>query len=1488
MSQTHRSITAFIAIATIAAAMFGTQPQHARAADDWVDATTIVVTTLLDKIDPNDGFCSLREAMQRAFDNSLNNQVKNDCPQSTSGNTQIKFGVAGNLVISNGVNGGQMPNIRNIVTLVGPITINAANADQILFDVESDGKFNLINVNIKNAKWTAIDSRGELKIAGGKFENNSAGGAGGGVIRNDGTAIIAGATFINNKAVRKSPGEGAKDGGAIRSSWVLTVTGSTFKTNVSDGEGGAIKIQAGRMAIVDSTFTGNVTEGSFCPNCYGAGGGAIATTDSGNVYPFVIKRGIFNGNAAQKGVGGAIFHKAGTLMTISDSTFQGNHAGAPGAEAVGGAIHNVYDMVIKRSTFTANSAQGNGGAISTETSGGDHTLTLRMVAFTGNNASGKGGALASMGLNSSAAKIDAKGVQITGNVADNGGGGIYVNDSKYDKAEFKMSVWQNLPQNCLDSNLLDDNLPKPAVSNPPIDSKGQNSFSDNTCDDDDDDEDDKETDAINPDPQLEAPANNGGVPGMLTQKPAITSPLVDKIDPAQNDNDPETQFDIRSMQRPMNGTGIGAIPFYDIGSFERDDASPKFSSLPPPLGVVNLGTVGQGAPFNKVNALQVFNGGEINLTLSAGSLSGANAGEFSVTGLPASVSPNGSSLIGVQCTPGSAGQRTATLSFNTNDPAFPTVSYTLQCTGSVNQAGFGSNLNPPGPIARNTVLGSPDLSFLQVYETGGAALQLSNPQLVSDPPGAITLQTAFPINIPNGGGPTGIGLVCTATAIGTQTATLTFNTNDPNKPQVSYNIICTVAKTKDPFWGTNISINNGLIGANGPYGIAISPDGRHVYVVDEGDDRVSAYAINDSNVLSHIGSFDSSTLPAASQFDGPMQVAVSADGANVYVTGRLSASITTFARNADSGELVFVDTVKNGAGYGCVLNQGCQGNVAGLAGAYGIALSPDGKFIYVSSITEDSVVVFRRSETTGAPSSTALLGSGAYFVQRFTHPTLNSAYGLAMSPDGTSLLVTGYSSDSLLALQRDPITGELGYAQTLSTGDAPGLNGVFRVILTPAGDFAYTASYDGNAVCAFSRNIVNGALSPVNCVQDATNLKNASDVALTPDGKNVLATAYGGDNVAQLARNANTGALVLQDTLFRDPITTFPSLNGARGIVVNPNNQAAYATGFLDDRVVSLRFARPKPVMTGVLPASKPAGATNVLLTVSGIDFTSWSVVRVNGAARTTHFINDTMLTVEMQNGDFANAGQLDITVFTPSPGGGTSNALKFTVLAPGAQPIPAIQSISVLGMLAGSGGVNITVKGQDFVPAAQVLFNGQPRATTFVSSQELQATLTAADLAAVGPVVIAVTNVPVMNAFDAFSGGGVAVVDAGAGTSNNAVLNVVAPNQNVQPSITSLSQNSIAMLSPVDQLEVIVNGSGFMPESVATWNDEPRMTQFISANQLKVTLNAGDFTVSTIAAIKVTNPAPGGGDSNVVNFAVLGPVPEVFLYRTRLPIVMR
>src|SRR5258706_6131995 len=72
------------------------------------------------------------------------------------------------------------------------------------------------------------------------------------------------------------------------------------------------------------------------------------------------------------------------------------------------------------------------------------------------------------------------------------------------------------------------------------------------------------------------------------------------------------------------------------------------------------------------------------------------------------------------------------------------------------------------------------------------------------------------------------------------------------------------------------------------------------------------------------------------------------------------------------------------------------------------------------------------------------------------------------------------------------------------------------------------------------------------------------------------------------------------------------------------------------------------------------------------------------------------------------------------------------------------------------------------------------------------------------------------------------------------------------------------------------VNGTGFAPTAVVNWNGSSRLTAAISHSQLKATINASDVAKARTASITVTNPAPGGGISNVVFFPIRNPLPEV------------
>jgi hypothetical protein len=74
------------------------------------------------------------------------------------------------------------------------------------------------------------------------------------------------------------------------------------------------------------------------------------------------------------------------------------------------------------------------------------------------------------------------------------------------------------------------------------------------------------------------------------------------------------------------------------------------------------------------------------------------------------------------------------------------------------------------------------------------------------------------------------------------------------------------------------------------------------------------------------------------------------------------------------------------------------------------------------------------------------------------------------------------------------------------------------------------------------------------------------------------------------------------------------------------------------------------------------AGSPGFTLTVNGSNFVPSSVVRWNGADRTTTYQGATQLQAAIQGSDIATPGSVPVTVFTPGPGGGNSNALTFTV----------------------------------------------------------------------------------------------------------------------------------------------------------------------------------------------------------------------------------
>src|SRR5262249_3921422 len=118
---------------------------------------------------------------------------------------------------------------------------------------------------------------------------------------------------------------------------------------------------------------------------------------------------------------------------------------------------------------------------------------------------------------------------------------------------------------------------------------------------------------------------------------------------------------------------------------------------------------------------------------------------------------------------------------------------------------------------------------------------------------------------------------------------------------------------------------------------------------------------------------------------------------------------------------------------------------------------------------------------------------------------------------------------------------------------------------------------------------------------------------------------------------------------------------------IQVTNPAACVGGACSSNTLALAVTAPPPAPTlsSINPATVAGGGAAFTLTAVGTTFAGNSVVQVNGASRPTTFGDSTQLTASIPASDIASAGALSITVFTPAPGGGTSNAQPLTITGP-------------------------------------------------------------------------------------------------------------------------------------------------------------------------------------------------------------------------------
>lgn len=176
--------------------------------------------------------------------------------------------------------------------------------------------------------------------------------------------------------------------------------------------------------------------------------------------------------------------------------------------------------------------------------------------------------------------------------------------------------------------------------------------------------------------------------------------------------------------------------------------------------------------------------------------------------------------------------------------------------------------------------------------------------------------------------------------------------------------------------------------------------------------------------------------------------------------------------------------------------------------------------------------------------------------------------------------------------------------------------------------------------------------------------------------------------------------------------------------------------------MASPRDSNPAPAITALSPSSVEAdytGLTGITLTVTGSNFVSLSTVEWNGSPRQTEMVSSTELQAQINLSDLQNVGTAEVGVSTPSPGGGTSNTLTFTIVDYSVPPIPSIQALNPNSAVAGSAGLLVDPSGYWLNNSDTVNWNGSPRTNT--SQGFLAAQVNASDLTTPGYAEVTVVT---------------------------------------------------------------------------------------------------------------------------------------------------
>lgn len=234
-----------------------------------------------------------------------------------------------------------------------------------------------------------------------------------------------------------------------------------------------------------------------------------------------------------------------------------------------------------------------------------------------------------------------------------------------------------------------------------------------------------------------------------------------------------------------------------------------------------------------------------------------------------------------------------------------------------------------------------------------------------------------------------------------------------------------------------------------------------------------------------------------------------------------------------------------------------------LVNTNSVAISPDGKFLYVSAMRAPAVGVFKHDPTTGTLAH----------IQSLTDATnLVGALAVRLSEDGKLAVAACGGGRSITLLERDAREGTLKLLSTFRNDSVSGLtlSAQSDAAFSPDGKFVYSLDR-GGAVIALEITPRRELKHVETFAGDRRCLAGACGIAMHPQGTELLIAAGEANSLSVVKRDPATGKLSLHQVL-RDEENGIHGFARVYAVCYSPDGRFAYTCSGRDHSVTALRF----------------------------------------------------------------------------------------------------------------------------------------------------------------------------------------------------------------------------------------------------------------------------------------------------------------------------